>query len=281
MKKRLHVVQPLVRWAVLTTTLVVLAACGGGGGGGSSEPATPQQYPAAVPATVPDAVAGHVDRLKEVRARLGLATLSWDTRLAQAAQSHADYLTRHGTVGHAEDPALPGFTGAGFAERAQRFGYAQAIGETIIHGKAVTYEEGRAYLDALLYSPGHRAYMLATDVDEFGTGGTPLTTVYGRSGSLQRRVAVMFPFDQQENVNTSVALSFSGTLSGRITVSSFSLRNRSTGAEVAFKPWPKEGTGAVLFQPENPLEFGTWYDCVITGTVDGVATQKTVSFKTT
>lgn len=277
MKTRLNVVHPRVRWAVLTTALAVLTACGGGG---SDEPATPQQYPAAAPATMPDAVAGHVDRLKEVRARLGLAPLSWDARLAQAAQSHADYLSRHGTVGHSEDPALPGFTGAGFAERAQRFGYPQAIGETIIHGKAATHGEGRAYLDALLYSPGHRAYMLASDVDEFGTGGTPLTTVFGRSGLQQRRVAVMFPFDQQENVYTSVVLSFSGTLSGRVTVNSFSLRNRSTGAEVAVHPWPREGTGAVLFQPTSQLEFGTWYDYTINGTVDGVQTQKTVSFKT-
>lgn len=166
---------PLLRRAVLTPSLVVLTACGGGG---SDEPSP--RLPRPVPDTVPAAVAGYATRMNEVRASVGLAPLSWDTRLAQGAQSHADYLTRHATVGHFEDPALPGFTGEGFAERAQRFGYPQAVGETIIHGNATIYEEGCAYLDALLYSPCHRAFMLATDIDEFGVGGPPLTTVFGR-----------------------------------------------------------------------------------------------------
>jgi hypothetical protein len=277
MKTRFNPLSSLVRWAVACATLGLLSACGGGGSDGDD---AQRQYPAAAPAALSGPVAGHVDRLQEVRARLGLAPLSWDGRLAQAAQSHADYLTRHSAVGHAEDPALAGFTGAGYWERANRAGYARAMGETIIHGNATTYEEGRSYLDALLYSPGHRAYLLASDLDEFGVGGIPLTTVLGRSGNHLRRVAVTFPFDGQENVYTSVILSLSGSLAGRVVVSSFQLRDRATGADVAVQPWPNEGTGAVLFKPEQQLAFGTWYDATVTGTVDGVTVQKTVAFKT-
>lgn len=277
MKTRLAPFLSCVRWAAVGAALAVLTACGGGGG---DEPRGSQQYPAAVPATVAGPVAGHVDRLMEIRARLGLPRLSWDARLAQAAQNHADYLTRHGTTGHFEDATLAGFTGAGFAERAQRAGYPRAIGETIIHGNATTYAEGHAYLDALLYSPAHRFFLLGSDVDEFGAGGTPLTTLVGRSGATQSRVAVMFPFDNQDSVNTSVVLSLSGSLTGRVSVDQFSLRNRATGAEVAVMPWQRESTGAVLFQPEQPLEPATWYEFEVTGTVDGVRTQRKVSFRT-
>lgn len=290
MKTRLAPLLSCVRWAAVGAALAVLTACGGGGG---DEPRGSQQYPAAVPATVAGPVAGHVDRLMEIRARLGLPRLSWDARLAQAAQNHADYLTRHATTGHFEDAALAGFTGAGFAERAQRAGYPRAIGETIYHGHATTYTDGRLYLDALLESTGHRFFLLGSDVDEFGVGGTPLTTVLGRSGVQHARVAVMYPFDQQQNVSVWITLSLSGSLTGRVKVEQFSLRNRTTGAEVEVEPWQAESTGAVVFRPKRPpsdlppdqgrpppLESATWYEFEVIGTVDGVRIERKVSFRT-
>jgi hypothetical protein len=276
MKTRLTALSSSARWAVASAVLAVLTACGGGSDGADAE----REYPAAAPASLAGPVAGHVDRLQEVRARMGLPPMSWDGLLARAAQNHANYLTQHGLVGHAEDPARAGFTGAGYWERANHVGYPHAMGETIIHGNANTYEEGRSYLDALLYSPGHRAYLLASDLDEFGVGGTPLTTVLGRSGGYMRRVAATFPYDGQEAVYTAVTLSVSGSLAGRVMVTSFDLRERVTGAVVAVEPWKSESIGAVLFKPVQSLGFGTWYEFTLTGSVDGMAVQKTVAFKT-
>lgn len=276
MKKRLHSLPSYMRWAVACAVLTVLTACGGG----SDDAGAERQYPAAVPSSLSGPVAGHIDRLQEVRSRLGLPPMSWNGLLAKAAQSHADYLTLHGVVGHAEDPTLAGFTGTGYWERANRAGYPTAMGETIIHGNATTYAEGRSYLDVLLYSPGHRAYLLASDLDEFGVGGTPLTTVLGRSGAYLRRVAATFPYDGQEDVYTSVILSVSGSLAGQVFVTSFNLRERASGADVAVQPWKTEGTGAVLFRPDQQLAYGVWYEFTVTGSVDGVAIQKTVTFKT-
>jgi hypothetical protein len=63
-------------------------------------------------------------------------------------------------------------------------------------------------------------------------------------------------------------------------VTSFDLRERVTGAVVAVEPWKSESIGAVLFKPVQSLGFGTWYEFTLTGSVDGMAVQKTVAFKT-
>ena len=68
--------------------------------------------------------------LNDLRAQNGLDPMSWDERLEEAAASHAKYIMDNkaaidasGVSVHAQDPALPGFTGETYVTRGEHFGY--------------------------------------------------------------------------------------------------------------------------------------------------------------
>lgn len=124
--------------AVSIATLLTLAACGGGGGdsspsapgggsssGGSTPPpsasggdVSPAQYAAG------SAQKAIFDTINQQRQTCGFSALTENTLLDTASQAHADYIgTNGGAITDSEVATNPGFTGAGYADRATHAGY--------------------------------------------------------------------------------------------------------------------------------------------------------------
>ena len=107
--------------------------------------------------------------LQDERRRRGLAPLSYDPALAAVAEAHAREMARDGYVGHHSPKtgdAASRVARAGIEARVVRENVARGYGPREIHA-------------SLLRSPGHRANLLAEDVDRVGVGA-----VFGpRAGS--------------------------------------------------------------------------------------------------
>lgn len=99
------------------------------------------------------------NQLNSARSGPGLNPLSYNAKLAAAAQVHADDMSTNGFFSH------DGSDGSKFFERiaAQGYNYAWAA-ENI----AVGYTTEAAVFTAWMNSPGHRANMLSAEPTEFG-----------------------------------------------------------------------------------------------------------------
>ena len=97
--------------------------------------------------------------LNTARAGPGLNPLSFNQKLANAAQVHADDMSSNGFFGHV------GSDGSSFTQRilAQGYSYAWAA-ENIAQG----YTSQQAVFEAWMNSPGHRANMMSAEPTEFG-----------------------------------------------------------------------------------------------------------------
>src|SRR2546428_7217927 len=63
----------------------------------------------------------------ELRAAVGAPAVRTDDRVTAAAQHHAEYLARAGTIGHEESPGSAGFTGVTVRDRLAAQGYPHAM----------------------------------------------------------------------------------------------------------------------------------------------------------
>ncbi|HUG56050.1 MAG TPA: CAP domain-containing protein [Candidatus Limnocylindrales bacterium] len=88
----------------------------------------------------------------ELRARIGAPALGADERVTAAAQRHAEYLARHGIVGHEETPGEAGFTGASVRDRLAAQGYEAAIASEV----ATSFGTGTDGVRSLWVLPYHR-----------------------------------------------------------------------------------------------------------------------------
>lgn len=177
-----------------------LTACGGGGG--DSVCCSGDIGTGSLPATLEPVVAGHIERLMEVRAAMGQPGLQWSAALQRAAESHAAYQRLNNTFGHGEVANQPGFTGVGAGDRALAQGYTrELVSEIIIGGAPLTREDGRRFMDLLLAAPGHRLIALCQELRDIGAASRPLTTVMGGQcdqGPLGS--AWLYPYDGQTGV---------------------------------------------------------------------------------
>ena len=99
----------------------------------------------------------------QARVANGLAPLSVDPKLMQAAQVHANDMARLGVMAH----DLPGAAQPGLVDRSAFVGYSYSwLGENI----AFNYLNSQAVMDAWLASPGHRANILNTEFTQTGVG---------------------------------------------------------------------------------------------------------------
>ncbi|THJ48952.1 CAP domain-containing protein [Burkholderia sp. LS-044] len=132
--------------ALTVAALLTLAACGGGGDSGSSQPAGnndsgsgnngnngnggAQTTPPGTVST-PQYDAGSVqlavlNQLNQYRSQCGFPTLQQNTLLDRASQAHSQYMDVNAVVSDDEDATKSGFTGATYADRASRVGFAAA-----------------------------------------------------------------------------------------------------------------------------------------------------------
>ncbi|RMG96441.1 MAG: CAP domain-containing protein [Deltaproteobacteria bacterium] len=113
------------------------------------------------PGTTPEEVArASAALVAEERRRRGLSALTWDEDVAAVARSHAAEMATRGYVGHVSPvtgDAASRVARAGISARTVRENVARGYGPREIHG-------------SLLRSPGHRANLLADDVDRIGIG---------------------------------------------------------------------------------------------------------------
>jgi uncharacterized protein YkwD len=88
----------------------------------------------------------------ELRVAIGAPAVRADDRVTAAAQHHAEYLARAGTVGHDETAGQPGFTGASVRERLAAQGYADATASEV----AASSDSGTEDVRFLWDLPYHR-----------------------------------------------------------------------------------------------------------------------------
>ncbi|RYF43382.1 MAG: CAP domain-containing protein [Comamonadaceae bacterium] len=287
----------------------LLAACGGGSSSESEPLADAELISRTMEASGPAeaAATAHYARLSEVRAKIGLGTLKWNGKLAQAAQGHADYLAMHREAGHEQTPDTAGFTGVSIADRVRAAGYAgQLVQETKAGGQSRTAAEGRERMDALLLAPLHRLQLLAPEFDEAGVGvaaqGGPLVTDLGASGNRTRarERRWMYPYNGQAGVGAAFApgtevglpddlpqwtgtpLTLSGFLFSMVSYSAVALQEEQTGVEVPLLAQvpPGEIRAALVFFPLQPLKPATHYVWRITATVDRMPATTVAKFIT-
>lgn len=311
---RLLPISSLSRGVVGLGFAALLAACGGGGGGSGGE----QIVQAAVmegdelvaqalaePAT--SAASAHFARLNEVRAQMRLPKLRWHGALANAAQSHAEYLALNQTSGHEQQPGAAGFTGESIADRTRAAGYRSALVQEVkAGGSSSTADEGRERMDALLLAPLHRLQLLAPEFDEAGVGvtadGGPLVTDLGSSGARARtnERRWMYPFNGQTNVpaifmpgtevglpldmpqTTGTPLTLSGFLFSLVSYTNATLHEEHSGREIALATQAVPGVfyGALVFFPAEELKPDTHYVWKITATVDRIKSATVSKFVT-
>lgn len=295
----------------------LLAACGGGGGGGSDVDGAVSESDTSADAELisramesgpaQSAATAHLERLNEVRSAIGLGTLQWNGKLAQAAQGHANYLATHREGGHEQTPDTAGFTGVSIADRIRAAGYrGQLVQETKAGGQSRTASEGRDRMDALLLAPLHRLQLLAPEFDEAGVGvaagGGPLVTDLGASGkrTRARERRWMYPYNGQSGVGAAFApgtevglpdelpqwtgtpLTLSGFLFSMVSYSAVVLQEEQTGEEVPLlaQAPPGEMRAALVFFPLKPLKPATHYVWKITATVDRIPSTTVAKFVT-
>ena len=138
---------------------IVVAACSSPT---SPDPERPETTPP--PAVNASAQATAIAELTNVeRSRNGLAALTVNARLMQAAQIHADQCARAGRIAHdlpeAQYPNPP--------DRLAAAGYIwQAYGENLAMGQTTP----AAAMEAWMNSPGHRENIVNATFTEIGTG---------------------------------------------------------------------------------------------------------------
>jgi uncharacterized protein YkwD len=154
----------------------LLAACGGGGGGGGGNSTTSSTPGVAAPALsvgtasyaagTPQRLA--YDQLNAARLRCGFGLLAQSPRLDQAAAAHLNYMGLNGELGHTEDRARPGFTGATPLERATVAGYdLRLVGEDLASGATFSGSTAADAIRSLMAAPYH-AQSLVTGFRDVG-----------------------------------------------------------------------------------------------------------------
>lgn len=116
--------------------------------------------PASSPIAAPSATraAGSNDPVEmlrvhnELRAAVGAPAVRGDERVTAAAQHHAEYLARAGSIGHDETPGVAGFTGATVRDRLTAAGYPDATASEV----AASSDSGTEDVRFLWDLPYHR-----------------------------------------------------------------------------------------------------------------------------
>ena len=125
-------------------------------------PTSVQALAGAAPDNAPAQTARVLELTNAERARAGLAPLTLNTQLTQAAQQYSEVLATDGCFAHTCGP-VPDMT-----QRDAQAGYTgwTTVGENIAAG----YPTPEAVVNGWMESPGHRANILNPDYRELGIG---------------------------------------------------------------------------------------------------------------
>ena len=157
---RLALARGLIGPTMAALSLLVLAACIGGGGSAGQVPVVSPGGSIGAASASPrvDAV---VAAINDRRIANGLAPLTGNAALDQAAQRHAADMAASGRLGHT------GSDGSSMEDRVRGAGYSyRSLGENVAVGQAGAAEVVADWMD----SPGHRANILMAEAREIGVG---------------------------------------------------------------------------------------------------------------
>jgi uncharacterized protein YkwD len=249
------------------------------------------------------------------RQQAGLASVSRNSLIDVAAQGHSDYQKLNNTITHEQTPGKPGFTGVTLPDRLSAAGYVfnqsrYAYGEVISATGAAT--SGFDAADGLITAIYHRFVMFEPMFKEAGAGTgsvsggyTYFTTDFAANGlgpglgqgnfvtypvANQLRVPTIFysdsetpdPVPNQNEVGYPVSIH--ADITAVVNVQSFTLQPRG-GAALSVRLLTralddKTLASAAAIIPLSVLKANTTYDAQFTGTVNGVAANRSWSFTT-
>jgi uncharacterized protein YkwD len=284
-------------------------------GNPSSNPGTLTQEPGA-PAMTGNTATDGANWINYRRAQIGLAALAHNSKLDVAAQGHSNYLLTNNTVTHTQTAGQPGFTGATPGDRIANAGYAlvppYAYGEVI---SATSNSSGFYQAEELITAIYHRFVIFEPLFRDIGTGSAAasgsnayvyftadMATSGGYGASVGPGNVVVYPFSGQTKVpvnflsdtespdpvpgqnEVGYPVSVHADLRSTLTVQSFTIKPHG-GAALSTRLLSKAGdadtpASAAAIIPLAVLAGGTTYDVSFSGTVDGVAVNRSWSFST-
>jgi uncharacterized protein YkwD len=321
-------------WLVsLLIAAVFVAGCSGGGGGDSSNAASGAQLQSgevsgATP--VPDSLAAEAGMPEPTgvmatdgynwinfrRQQMGLAAVSRNTLVDQAAQAHSNYQALINDITHEEVEAQSGFTGVSVYERliATQYSFPLtnfAYGEIIV---ATGDTNGFNAAEDLITSIYHRFVLFEPKFLEAGAGVTtgPTGRAYFtidfasralRQGGLGSGRLVTYPSANQQNLPTvfysdqeqpdpvpdrnevGYPVSVHADITSSIQVQTFTISPRG-GTPLTSKLLTRENDGEIGYPsvaaiiPLAQLQPQSFYDVQFIGSVDSVPVNLFWSFKT-
>lgn len=250
------------------------------------------------------------------RSQAGMSVLTDNAQIDTAAQGHSDYQRINNTVTHVQTAGNQGFTGATLQDRLSNAGYTivspYAIGEAIA---ATTGGTGFYMAEQLITAIYHRFVIFEPVFKEIGTGASTNSANYtyftsdfaasnGYGAGLASGVVATWPFDGQVNVphnffsdqeepdpvpnqdEVGYPVSVHANLTSTLVVQSFTIHvhggssNLSTRLLSQATDPANTTVPAAAIIPLTPLATSTTYDVNFTGTVDGIAVNKSWSFTT-
>lgn len=137
---------------------------------GESVPSYPLHAPSAQAWRSADNRAQLLGLINAERAAHGLQPVREQAQLREAAQTHADYLARHGLASHEQRPGQAGFSGQRPHQRASAAGYPLPRRDRVSELYVVGLHQAEAAIAQLLAGPYHRHALLAPEAVEIGIG---------------------------------------------------------------------------------------------------------------
>ncbi|NIF52613.1 CAP domain-containing protein [Burkholderia sp. Ax-1724] len=205
-----------------------LAACGGGGGspggnastgagsGSSTNASTvallsaPGASASGVFSATGDTATDALGYINNMRAQVGLAALTSQSGVAQAAANHSLWEQDNNTVGHVETSGQTGYTGATPSDRVNLYYSTSSVGE-VTAGFSGPFASSTEAIEALFDAPFHRAVMLFDSVHAGAgvanaTSSAQLSTLTVDFADYKQVIAdnqlVAWPYSGMTGVNT-------------------------------------------------------------------------------
>lgn len=266
------------------------------------------------PAAVNDTAADGLAWFNYRRQQIGLSAMSRNPQLDQAALAHSTYQQRNNVISHDETPGLPGYTGSDLGQRLSAAAYRftsnrYAYGEVI---SATGSNSGFAAAEDLITAIYHRFVIFEPAFYAAGGGSASVSGGYtyftanfaadGLDRGLGRGRFVVYPRPDQQGVpanffsdrempdpvpdrnEVGFPISVHADITSSVVVNSFSV-TPAGAAPVAVKLLTsvtdsETPASVAAIVPLAPLPAGTAHQVRFTGTVDGVAVDRSWSFTT-
>lgn len=297
----------------------VLTGCGGGGSESAAASAatmqTTQVQETGAPQFQGNTATDGFNWFNFRRQQAGLQLLTRNALLNAAAQGHSDYQKTNDVITHDQTPGAPGFTGTKLEDRLRAAGYrftesTFAFGEVI---SATGDTSGFNAAEDLITAIYHRFVIFEPMFTEAGaasatvpSGYTYFTTDFAANGlgrGLGRGAFTTYPVSDQKNIppnffsdretpdpvpdrnEVGFPISIHADITATVAVQSLVVQARGgsplpTRLLTAATDSPTTRSSAAAIVPLAPLAPQTVYDVQFTGTVDGVAVNRSWSFTT-